>query len=79
VSNLRLDVEDPATPDARWCIEHYFAELDARFDVGFDPSRSISADADELVPPRGLLLVARLDDQPVGCGALSFISRRRPN
>jgi GNAT superfamily N-acetyltransferase len=75
VSDLRLGIEDPTTPDARWCIEQYFAELNARFDAGFDPSRSISADADELVPPRGLLLVARLDGEPVGCGAIKFHGR----
>ena len=38
---------------ARFCIESYFAELDRRFDAGFDPGRSISADADELDRPPG--------------------------
>ena len=31
-----------------------------RFDAGFDPAASIPADADELRPPAGLLLLARL-------------------
>src|SRR5262249_14762771 len=26
-SQVKIAVEDPATPDARWCIEQYFAEL----------------------------------------------------
>ena len=65
-------VEDPTTADARWCIEQYFAELNARFDAGFDPALSISADAHELVPPAGTLIIARQDGQPVGCGALKF-------
>jgi DNA-binding MarR family transcriptional regulator/GNAT superfamily N-acetyltransferase len=71
-SLVRLAIEDPTTADAQWCISQYFVELNARFDAGFDPSRSISADADELVPPAGELLIARLREQPVGCGALKF-------
>jgi DNA-binding MarR family transcriptional regulator/GNAT superfamily N-acetyltransferase len=71
-SMVTLAVEDPSTPAARWCFQQYFAELNARFEAGFDPSLSISADANELTLPAGLLLIARLRQQPVGCGALKF-------
>jgi DNA-binding MarR family transcriptional regulator/GNAT superfamily N-acetyltransferase len=71
-SCVSIDVEDPTSADARWCIGEYFAELNRRFEAGFDPAQSISADAHELVPPAGLLLVARLRAEPVGCGALKF-------
>ena len=57
---------------ARTACGAYFAELDRRFDAGFDPGRSISADAAELRPPAGVLLVARLRGEPVGCGALKL-------
>jgi DNA-binding MarR family transcriptional regulator/GNAT superfamily N-acetyltransferase len=67
-----VGIEDPTSAAARFCIESYFGELDARFDAGFDPSASISAAADELTEPAGLLLVARLRDEPVGCGALKL-------
>jgi DNA-binding MarR family transcriptional regulator/GNAT superfamily N-acetyltransferase len=65
-------IEDPDSRAARFCIESYFAELDARFENGFDRSITISADGDELREPNGLLLVARLRGEPVGCGALKF-------
>src|SRR5271170_5702865 len=63
---------DPRHPDARSCLRAYFGELARRFETGFDPARSISADDDELTPPAGLLLVATLHGEPVGCGALKF-------
>ena len=69
---VEFEVADPAAPDARYCLEAYFDELDERFEDGFDPERSISADADELTEPDGLLLLARLHAEPVGCGALKF-------
>jgi DNA-binding MarR family transcriptional regulator/GNAT superfamily N-acetyltransferase len=66
---------DPADRRARYCVGEYFAELDQRFDSGFDPGASISATADELRPPRGLMLLATLRSDPVGCGALKFHPR----
>jgi DNA-binding MarR family transcriptional regulator/GNAT superfamily N-acetyltransferase len=71
-----VQIEDPRSPAARFCIESYFGELETRFDGGFDPSRSISADAAELTEPAGLLLVARLRDEPIGCGALKLHNRK---
>jgi DNA-binding MarR family transcriptional regulator/GNAT superfamily N-acetyltransferase len=69
---VAVAIEDPTSTAARFCIESYFAELDIRFDAGFDPGRSISADAEELSEPAGLLLVARLRGEPIGCGALKL-------
>jgi DNA-binding MarR family transcriptional regulator/GNAT superfamily N-acetyltransferase len=71
-SQVEIAVEDPTTPDARWCIAQYVAELNTRFEVGFDPARSIPADAPELTPPAGALMVARLQGRPIGCGALKL-------
>ena len=63
---------DPAHPHARHCVQEYFAELDRRFDAGFDPAISISAGDDELRQPAGLFLVATLQGKPIGSGALKF-------
>ena len=71
-SLITIAVEDARTADAQWCIQQYFLELAARFEGGFDPARSISASVEELTPPAGLLVLARLRGRPVGCGALKF-------
>ncbi|WP_448627512.1 bifunctional helix-turn-helix transcriptional regulator/GNAT family N-acetyltransferase [Geodermatophilus sp. URMC 64] len=73
-SMVRIAVTDPRRPEARACLAAYAAELDERFDAGFDPGRSIPAEAADLTPPAGLLLVATLHGEPVGCGALKFHS-----
>ena len=70
--SVRIAIEAPTGVAARFCLGSYFRELDARFESGFDPDRSISAEADELVEPRGLLLIAWLRDEPIGCGALKL-------
>ncbi|WP_461033593.1 bifunctional helix-turn-helix transcriptional regulator/GNAT family N-acetyltransferase [Streptomyces mayteni] len=59
---------DPATAEARWCLDSYAAELDERFPGGFDPS--ILVDPGQLSPPAGGFVLARDDTGPVGCGAV---------
>ena len=66
---------DPASVDASACIDAYLRELEERFDSGFDPARSVSANPEELVPPAGLFLLAYLDGRPVGCGGLKAMGR----
>ena len=63
---------DPRLPPARYCIQGYFDELAERFDDGFDPAVTISATADELTPPAGLLLLATPARRAGCCGALKF-------
>jgi DNA-binding MarR family transcriptional regulator/GNAT superfamily N-acetyltransferase len=72
VSQVRIEIIDPRHIDARYCLRSYFEELDRRFDKGFDPARSISANDEEMTLPNGLLLVANLLGTPVGCGALKL-------
>ncbi|WP_432095848.1 bifunctional helix-turn-helix transcriptional regulator/GNAT family N-acetyltransferase [Streptomyces sp. bgisy100] len=67
-----LDPVDPDCPDARTCLHAYYAELQERFDTGFDSERSLLPDAGELRSPRGLFLVARLHGEPIGCAGLKL-------
>ncbi|HEX7091328.1 MAG TPA: helix-turn-helix domain-containing GNAT family N-acetyltransferase [Longimicrobiales bacterium] len=74
VSATVIERVDPASQAARWCVARYFAELAERFEAGFDPARSISADDDELRPPRGAFLVATADGEPLACGCVKVVS-----
>jgi DNA-binding MarR family transcriptional regulator/GNAT superfamily N-acetyltransferase len=76
-SAVTIETADPASTDAHLCIEAYLRELEARFESGFDPARSVSANPEELVPPVGLFLLAHLDGRPVGCGGLKVTGRKR--
>jgi DNA-binding MarR family transcriptional regulator/N-acetylglutamate synthase-like GNAT family acetyltransferase len=64
VSMVAIERADPASADARWCLGHYFAELAERFEEGFEPARTLPADHPDV------FLIARIDGQPAGCGAL---------
>lgn len=66
---VRIDAEPIASADATWCLEQYFCEIARRFEAGFDPAQGLPAGVEELTPPKGIFLVARLDGRPVGCGA----------
>jgi GNAT superfamily N-acetyltransferase len=70
--SVTIAVEDPETPDAQACLNSYYAELDERFDTGFDPAQSRPLPLAEMRPPLGLLLIARLHGEPIGCGGLKF-------
>jgi DNA-binding MarR family transcriptional regulator len=71
-STVTVMEADPRRPEARAALAAYAAELDGRFDAGFDPAGSIPAEAADLTPPAGLLLVATLHGEAIGCGALKF-------
>jgi GNAT superfamily N-acetyltransferase len=71
-SAVTIEVADPFGDEARACIRAYFDELQERFEEGFDPDLTISAHPEELVPPQGWFLVARLDGAAVGCGVLKI-------
>ncbi|HVY47919.1 MAG TPA: GNAT family N-acetyltransferase, partial [Minicystis sp.] len=62
-------------PDAAALLERYLAELDARLG-GFDPARSVPADADDMAPPRGAFVLIRAGGAAVACGGVKPVSLR---
>lgn len=63
---------DPAEPRAERCLVAYAAELDRRFDSGFDPSQSRAVAFDEVRPPAGRFLLATRAGAAVGCVGLKL-------
>lgn len=70
--HLTIEIEDPASRDAQWCVGQFFAEIDALFDAGYDPTKAVVVGTEDLTPPNGAFLVARLHGQPVGCGGVKL-------
>ena len=71
---MKIEAVSAASVEARVLVALYVDEIAAAFPAGFDPKSSVSADPDELTPPRGIFLVVRADDgNPVGCGALKLL------
>ena len=74
-ASVEVAAEAPDSADARRCLEAYFRELKARFESGFDPDADHSARVEDMAPPSGLFVVARLDGEAVGCGGFKRIDR----
>ncbi|GAB2795105.1 helix-turn-helix domain-containing GNAT family N-acetyltransferase [Streptomyces chlorus] len=71
-ATVTLDAVAPDHPDAEHCLRSYCAELQERFETGFDPARGLLPDPTELSSPQGLFLIARLHGEPVGCAGLKL-------
>lgn len=72
-AGVRIERVDPSGEEAGVCVARYFEELGRRFPGGFDPGASLPADPADLVPPRGVFLVASVDGEAVGSGAIKWI------
>jgi DNA-binding MarR family transcriptional regulator/GNAT superfamily N-acetyltransferase len=71
-----FDVVDPASPVARSTLAAYFAELDERFESGFDPRQGGADDDAAMRAPDGVFLVMRSDAAPIGCGGVLRVDDR---
>jgi len=71
---VKIEAVSAASVEARVLVALYVDEIAAAFPAGFDPKASVSANPDELTPPKGNFLVVRADDgNPVGCGAVKLL------
>ena len=68
-ASVTIGVEPEESEDARRCVEAYFRELDERFDDGFDPGSGGYAGSPKQ-GQGGCFMIARLDGEAIGCGAL---------
>jgi DNA-binding MarR family transcriptional regulator/GNAT superfamily N-acetyltransferase len=69
-SMIALAIEGPAAQDAQLCLMRYFAELNIRFETGFEAAPALAGALHDLAAPAGKFLVARLRGEPIGCGGL---------
>jgi DNA-binding MarR family transcriptional regulator/GNAT superfamily N-acetyltransferase len=70
---IEIRVEPPDGPDATACLGAYFNELADRFEDGFDATIPHAARPEQLTPPAGYFMVARLHGRVAGCGALKLV------
>ena len=61
---------DPRDDAAVWCLGQYYAELERRFERGFDVNLSRDPDADDMRDPKGAFFVAYRGPTPLGCVGL---------
>jgi DNA-binding MarR family transcriptional regulator/GNAT superfamily N-acetyltransferase len=69
-AEIEIRPVDAAHRDAQRCINAYFAELNRRSDVPYDPAKGIPAEPHEMTPPAGLFLVAYRHGDAIGCGGV---------
>lgn len=70
IGSIEIRAEPADSDAARNCLKNYYAELGQRFDNGFDPDAVKNFDPAEMTPPKGYFVVAWMDGEAVGCGAL---------
>ncbi|HEY3624203.1 MAG TPA: helix-turn-helix domain-containing GNAT family N-acetyltransferase [Roseiarcus sp.] len=75
IAQVEVAAEAPDSSDARQCLEAYFRELAARFEGGFDAAADDSAPVEDMTPPSGLFVIARLDGDAIGCGGFKGIDK----
>ena len=68
--DTEIRTADPAGADAQRCINAYFAELNRRSNVPYDPAKGVPAEPHEMTPPAGLFLVVYVNGEAVGCGGV---------
>ena len=62
--------------DAVQAMTRYFTELNERFDGGFEPGDTLTADAASMTAPNGAFIVARSSGDTIGCGGILRLDDR---
>jgi GNAT superfamily N-acetyltransferase len=73
---IEIRPEAPDHPDARWCLDQYFSELERRFENGYRRSMDLLTPDVQFLPPGGIFLLARSDGKIAGCGAMKRADAR---
>jgi GNAT superfamily N-acetyltransferase len=73
VADATFSFAGAASDSARWALAQYFGELAGRFADGFDADAALAEAVHDYEPPHGLFVVAELDGDIVGCGAVHWI------
>jgi GNAT superfamily N-acetyltransferase len=76
VDDVQVSAVDAASDQAQWAMSEYFAELDKRFPEGFDAAGALEVAVTAYNPPHGAFLLATLDGETVGCGAVQFLDEK---
>ncbi|HEX6947822.1 MAG TPA: GNAT family N-acetyltransferase [Acidimicrobiia bacterium] len=71
-ADVEIRIVDPNGEDARFCLTSYYAEIDERFETGFDPGSSLDPHAAVFSTPKGAFLIAYRDGAPVGCAGIKW-------
>ncbi len=72
-ASVEATVELPESGAARQCLAGYLREIGERFEGGFDVANNPTPSPDEMTPPAGAFVVARVFGEPVGCGGLKRV------
>ena len=70
-----FSVVDAGSPEARLALERYVGELEQRFPTGFDGGQALDEADAAFNEPSGRFVVALLDGDVVGCGALLWLDQ----
>jgi uroporphyrinogen-III synthase/GNAT superfamily N-acetyltransferase len=74
IPDLVLLHPEPAdAAESQWMLEQYYTELDRRFDDARGRGAARTIEPEEISPPGGVFIAARLGGAPVGCGVLSTV------
>src|SRR4051794_4759867 len=73
-ATVRIEAVDAHGAEALTLVQTYLDEIEALFPHALDPALSVTAEPDEMSPPRGAFLVVRDDDgTAIGCGGVKLL------